>query len=225
MSANRKIVVINPNTNSQVTTLIDRVLRPVIQPTTELVTVNPALGPLSIELPEHRDEAVRYWLQTLVEFEGEGADAFVLACFDEFGLLESRQKVTVPVIGSVEASIAFAQVYAERFAIITTVKSAVPNILQLVTKYGAADRCIVHATGLGVAEAAEGNTDVLEVLTDAGRTLIEAHGVGAIVLGSGGLTGRAAELSERLGVPVVDAVASGVKLAEAMLCNMDTPVT
>lgn len=217
MTYKRKLVVINPNTNSKVTELIDRTVRVALKAGTELVSVNPHAGPRSIELPEHRDEAVSHWLEKLREMDRVGADAYVLACFDEFGLMEARRQVTAPVVGAVEASISFAQIYAERFAIITTVETAVPSILRLVEKYGATRRCIVHATGLGVAQAAQGTDEVLEVLVRTGRELITKHQVGAIVLGSGGLVGQAAELSAQLGVPVIDAIVSGAMLAEAML--------
>lgn len=216
MGVASRLAVINPNSNAAVTAIIRQAVQEVLNPATELLCVNSDAGPKSIELPEHRVAAIPHWHAKLLQLEAEQPDAYVLACYDEFGLAQARQLVDRPIIGAVEASIAFAQVYAERYAIITTMATTLPSIYELVVRYGAQDRCVVRATGLGVAQAAASELDVMEVLVASARELIAQAGVGALILGSGGLAGRAGYLAERVGVPVIDAVVSAAKMAEAV---------
>lgn len=216
MKSGIKIAVINPNSNQAVTAIIQRAVQQALEPSTTLICVNSDAGPKSIELPEHRIEAIPYWHAKLLELEQLEPDAYVLACYDEFGLAQARQLVDRPIIGAVEASIAMAQVYAQRYAIITTMASTLPSIYALVQHYGASERCIVRASGLGVAQAAASEQDVLGVLIQSAQDLMLQDGVGALILGSGGLAGRADYLAARLGIPVIDAVVSAAKMAEAM---------
>lgn len=55
------------------------------------------------------------------------------------------------------------------------------------------------------------------------RQAIAGDGSEVIVLGCAGMTGFEAELAATLGAPVVDSVAAGVKMAEALVaCGLET---
>lgn len=224
MKLGAKLAVINPNSNHAVTAIIQHAVQQALEPGTELICVNSDAGPKSIELPEHRLEAIPHWHAKLLQLDELAPDAYVLACYDEFGLSQARQLVDKPIVGAVEASIAMAQVYAERYAIITTMASTLPGIYALVQHYGAMDRCLVRASGLGVAQAAASEQEVLDVLIQSAHELIAQADIGALILGSGGLAGRADYLSARLGIPVVDAVVAAAKMAEAMIGMQKTDV-
>lgn len=210
----RRLLVINPNTNPAVTEKIRVQAEMVISPQTRVTVVNPATGPFSIETPEHRDDAIPRVISLVRETLAESYDAYVFGCFDDIALFETRAMVGVPVVGTCEAGIAVARTMASRFTIITTVHSAVPGIGKLLDRYGAADICTVRAAGIGVAAAAgtdgTAETRIFQAVQDA-MTIDDAQ---AILLGSGGLTGRAADLERHFSIPVIDGVAAAIKMAE-----------
>ncbi|MGV8938579.1 MAG: aspartate/glutamate racemase family protein [Allorhizobium sp.] len=212
----RRLLVINPNINPTVTERVRKVAEAIVAPTTSVTVVNPAEGPFSIETAEHRAAAVPNVLDLVRCTLNQRYDAYVFACFDDIALFETRAMTGVPVVGTCEAGIAAARTMAERFSIITTVHSAVPGIQRLLARYGAAEISTVRAAGIGVAAAAGGDDETEVRILAAIQDAIEQDGARAILLGSGGLTGRAADLEQRFGIPVIDGVAAAIKMAEGL---------
>lgn len=212
----RRLLVINPNTNPGVTEKIRNEAAKVVAPGTEVTVVNPAAGPFSIETREHRDDAVPRVVSLVRDMLAHRFDAYAFACFDDIALFETRAIAGVPVVGTCEAGIAAARTMAGRFGIITTVHSAVPGIQALLARYGASDICAVRAAGIGVAAAAGSDGDAERRILLTIREAIEQDGAEAILLGSGGLTGRAADLERHFGIPVIDGVAAAIKMAEGI---------
>jgi len=213
----RRILVINPNTNETVSELIRHSASPVIALGTAIDVVNPSEGPYGVQSQEDREAAKPNVLSLIRNGEKNGYDGFVLACFDDIGLEESRQLVAKPVVGSVEAGIAITRTLAQRFAIVTTFSTAVPTINELLKVYGVEDICSVHAAGISVAAAAQSTSDDDIKVNGAIKKAIDDEGAGAILLGSAGLSGKAADLSKRFSLPVVDCVVAAIKLAECAL--------
>lgn len=226
MHARRRLLVINPNINPAVTERVRKVADTVVTAETSVTVVNPANGPFSIETTEHRDAAVPQVLELVRRTLDQTCDAryhaYVFACFDDIALFETRALTDVPVVGTCEAGIAATRTIAARFSIITTVHSAVPGIRRLLARYGAADVCTVRAAGIGVAAAAGEAGDTEERIDTAIREAIDRDGAEAILLGSGGLTGRAVDLEQRFGIPVIDGVAAAIKMAEGLASLMMT---
>lgn len=215
-AAVRRLLVINPNTNPAVTERIRQAADQLILPGTSITVVNPKIGPFSIETTAHREEAIPQAIDLVRSTLDDDYHAYAFACFDDIGLMESRRLASVPVVGTCEAGIAAARTLAGRFAIITTVHSAVPGIKILLNRYGAADICTVRAAGVGVAAAAAQDGEADQRILDAARKAIDEDGAEALLLGSGGLTGRAMELQSPLGVPVIDGVLAAIKMAESL---------
>lgn len=219
----RRLLVINPNINPAVTHRVRQVAEAIVTPETSVTVVNPTQGPFSIETKEHRDAALPEVLGLVHGTLQQRYDAYVFACFDDIALFETRAMTSVPVVGTCEAGIAAARTMASRFTILTTVHSAVPGIQRLLTRYGAGDICSVRAAGIGVAAAAGGedSTDERIILTI--KEAIDNDGAKTILLGSGGLTGRAPDLAARFGIPVIDGVAAAIKMAEG-LAELNNPL-
>jgi allantoin racemase len=209
-------LVINPNTNPLVTERIRTAALDVVSPNSRLTVCNPLLGPFAIEDATSRSQAEPNVLALIASQKGQ-YDAIVLACFDDIALDEARRIADVPVVGAVEAAIHAAMIRARRFAVVTTVESAVPTIVPLVERYGAADVCTVRAAGIGVAEAATRDALADRKIAAAVRAAINQDCAEAIILGSGGLCGRANDLAATFGIPVIDAILSAIKLAEVGL--------
>jgi allantoin racemase len=209
----QRILVINPNSNPLVSQRVRLASAAFQTPELTLEVVNPSDGPLSIENDVQRAEAEGHVLRLVRERLDRRYDAYVLACFDDIALEAVGKLVSVPVIGTCEAGISAARATSPRFAVVTTVHSAIPGIHELLRRYGAGNDCVVRAAGVGVAAAASAQADTLERIAATVEAALREDGAQAILLASGGLTGYADSISARFGVPVLDGVACAIALA------------
>lgn len=211
----RRVLVLNPNTNPAVTARIRSTALALAPEQVAITVCNPPAGPFSIEGPAHRDAAIPNVLATLRETCAAPYDAYVMACFDDLALSEARALLAAPVIGTAQAGIEAIRVRTPRFAIVTTVHSAVPTIEALLTRYGAGPQARVFAAGIGVADAAAAGDAASQRLADTVKEAIAA-GAEAILLASGGLTGQAAALQTGFDIPVIDGVEAAIQRAIAL---------
>ncbi|MBE0553776.1 MAG: aspartate/glutamate racemase family protein [Rhodobacteraceae bacterium] len=213
-----RIVLINPNSTASMTDQVRESARRNAFPGTEIVALNPADTPASIE--GHADEAlsVPALLQAIRTAEAGGGDAFVIACFDDPGLAAAREVARGPVIGICQAAVQVATTIAARFSIVTTLPRSVPIIEDLVHHYGAAAKCrSVRAIDMPVL-ALEAEPDLAEArLVAEIEAARDRDGAEAVVLGCAGMSELCERLSERTGMPVIDGVSAAVKLAEALI--------
>lgn len=212
-----RLAVVNPNTTAAMTARIGAAARAVAAPGTEILASNPEMGPVSIE--GYYDEAfsVPGLLAEIARAEAAGADAHVIACFDDTGLEAARSLAGAPVIGIGEAAFHMASLLAHRFSVVTTLSRSIPAIETNLLKYGLDRRCArVRASEVPVLELDDPASDaVARIGAEIERAKVEDRAE-AIVLGCAGMADLAAELSRRHGLPVVDGVAAAVKLAEGL---------
>ncbi|MFN4098520.1 MAG: aspartate/glutamate racemase family protein [Pararhodobacter sp.] len=209
----RRLLIVNPNGNPLVTARMQECADRVLGPDCTARAVHPMDSPMAIESPADRALAEPLALALLAR--NKGYDGYVMACFDDIAVAPARKFLTAPVIDAVEASIAAARGLATRFAIVTTVETMVPGIQRVLRRLGAAGECSVRASGISVAEAAAGEADVLSRLDDAIARARDEDGAQVIILGSGGLTGKAGRLSQKYGLPVIDPIDVAVRMADA----------
>ena len=213
-----KIRVINPNTSASMTAKIGAAARAVCAAGTEIEAVNPTFGAPSIE--GHHDDA---WgaagvTEQVRAGEAAGADAYVIACFGDPGLHAARELARGPVIGIAEAAFHAATLVATGFSVVTTLERTCVIAEHLVLQYGFERRCRgIHGTDIAVLDLEDPKTGAFDRILDASRTALERDRSGAIVLGCAGMADLCDALAQRLGVPVIDGVAAGVKLAEALV--------
>ncbi|WP_416137851.1 aspartate/glutamate racemase family protein [Halomonas sp. HK25] len=212
------IRVINPNTTAGMTATIDEAARRIAAPGTEIVATQPAHGPVSIE--SHFDEAISAVgvLEEVLAGEREQADAYVIACFGDPGLLAARELTRAPVIGIAEAAFHMATLISTRFSIVTTLGRTGIIAEHLLDNYGFHHHCRrVRAAEIPVLDL-EANADAaLTRIIEECRRARDEDGIGAIVLGCGGMADLTDEISREVGLPVVEGVTAAVKLAEALV--------
>ena len=213
-----RILVVNPNTTASMTDKIRETAVGVAAPGTEILALNPADGPISIE--GHYDEV--YCLPGLMDEArkgvADGADAVVIACFDDPGLEACRELVDVPVIGICEAAMAAASMVGHGFSVVTTLPRAIPIIEALALKYGYERHCRrVRAAAIPVLALEEDGKAAAEKVRAEVLAAIEEDGAEAVLLGCAGMTDLASALTEETGVPVIDGIAAAVKFAEALV--------
>jgi allantoin racemase len=210
-----RIHVVNPNTTASMTQKIAAAARAAASQDVEIVATNPAYGPESIE--GYYDEA--FSIPGLIEEirNGAGADAAVIACFDDTGLDAARCATDAPVIGIGEAAFHVASLVAERFSVVTTLARSIAPIEHNLTRYGLASRCArVRASEVSVLALEDPASGARAAIRAEIEAALREDGAEAIVLGCAGMTDLAAALSQATGVPVLDGVACAVGLAEAL---------
>ena len=210
------VFIVNPNTTATMTATIGEAARSVAAPGTTITAVNPEIGPASIE--GHYDEAL--CVPPMLElfkrgFDG-GADAGVIACFDDPGLYAVREITTKPVLGICEAAMLAAAVVASRFSVVTTLGRAIPIVEELAHRYGMADKCRgVRAAEVPVLALEEEGSGARERVKDEVARAVREDGAEAVLLGCAGMADLTRALTTEVGVPVIDGVAAATKLAEA----------
>ena len=211
-----RILIVNCNTNAEMTARITDIATGAAAAGTHIVPVTPSFGPESAEGYYESFVAAAAMLDA-VERIFEPFDAIVLAGFGEHGREGMRQRWDVPVVDITEAAPMLANLVAHRYGIVTTLSSAIPVIWDSLQHAGLGSRCVaVRASEIPVSAIHGAVDDVADALEAEARALLDL-GAEAIVLGCAGFAGLDAVLSARLGVPVLDGVGAAVRLAETLV--------
>ena len=186
----------------------------------EIIAQNPIMGPVSIEGYYDEAFAIPGMLAdiAMIQRSVSPVDAIIIACFDDTGLEAARTITDAPVIGIGEAAFHVASLLAHRFSVVTTLSRSIAAIENNLLKYGLASRCAkVRACEVAVLELENPLSHARKKITDEIARAKLQDGADAIVLGCAGMAALAASLSLDFGLPVIDGVASAVKLAEGLV--------
>ncbi|KQW29575.1 Asp/Glu/hydantoin racemase [Rhizobium sp. Root274] len=212
-----KIAVINPNTTASMTATIADAARRVAHADTEIQAITSSMGPVSIEGYYDEVFAIPGLLVEIAKAEREGADAIVIACFDDTGLDAARALASIPVIGICEAAVSATAFIAQRFSIVTTMERSRLPVEHLMHRYGMGSRCKVRAADVPVLSLEDPNSNARDRLRSEISAALKDDKAEAIVLGCAGMADLTAALRLEFGVPVVDGVAAAVKQAEGLV--------
>ncbi|MER9092878.1 aspartate/glutamate racemase family protein [Mesorhizobium sp. M0700] len=212
-----QILVVNPNTTASMTDTIAVAARSVAAQSTKIVAVTSSMGPVSIEGYYDEALAVPGLLVEIAAGERSGAQAAIIACFDDTGLDAARAMANIPVIGICEASLSTASFIAQRFTVVTTTGHSRVPVEGLVQRYGMAGRARVRAADIPVLALEDPASDALLRLRNEIARAIDEDRAEAIVLGCAGMADLAAALQREFGLPVIDGVGAAVKQAEALI--------
>jgi Asp/Glu/hydantoin racemase len=215
----RRVLVVNPNSNRDVTAGIDAAVAPLrLAGGPEIECTTLAEGPPGIETQAHVESVVQP-LAKLVAARDNDCDAFVIACFSDPGLYAAREATKKPVLGIAECGMLTALTLGERFGIIAILKRSVPRHLRYVGARGlearfAGDRAI----GLTVAELSD-DARTLARMIEVGKELRDRDGADVLVMGCAGMARYRDRLQAEVGIPVVEPTqtATGMALARVRL--------
>jgi allantoin racemase len=189
-------------------------------PGTEVTVVDVPEGPASIESAYEELMAVPATLKGIQEAERDGYDAVIIGCFGDPGLEAARELVEIPVIGPGESSLLLAAGLGHHFSVITVLDSLVAPQEQQAFRAGV----LAKLASVRVAEI-----PVLELMNDVDATRRRVEAVGgqavetdradALLLGCMTMSflGIADEVSDQLGVPVINAGRAALKAAEGLV--------
>jgi allantoin racemase len=211
-----RILVLNPNTTASMTEKIGAAARRVASAETEIVAVNSANGPASIE--GFYDEAMSLAGMLAVIRNTPDFDAVVIACFDDTGLDAARCLTDKPVIGIGEAAYHMASMISNKFSVVTTLARSVPALEHNLHRYGLISRCArVRSSEVAVLDLEHPGSDACNRISAEISRAISEDRAEAIVLGCAGMADLADALAKEHGLPVLDGVVCAVGLAEAMV--------
>ncbi|SLN61896.1 aspartate/glutamate racemase family protein [Roseisalinus antarcticus] len=213
-----RIVFMNPNSSSSMTESIDATAQDVF-PEAEIVGWTNTTGPATIEGPVDGD-AVVPWLTDMVPTAADwGAQAMIVACFDDTGLAEVRARAQCPVLGIGQASYHFAALQGTCFAVLTSVDVAIPVLEGNIRQNGFAEVSLpVMACGLSPQVLEDGSDATLARV----RTRIddlEAAGADSIILGCAGTSRHREILQRTTKVRLIDGVRAATWLAGALIAE------
>lgn len=183
---------------------------------TEIIAVNPLDGPTAIEGAEDGAAALPglYGLFDDMVIKEGGYDAAIIACFDDTGLLDLRERSPVPVTGIGEAGYLSAIKHAATFSVVTTLAVSIPVLQENLSSYGLSGRCTrVRASGIPVL-ALEDDVSSRPKLEAEIEAALAEDDVGAIVLGCAGMASFAHAMQSKHAVPIIDGVEAAVRWCE-----------
>lgn len=207
-----KILVINPNSDLEMTAAIQRTAEDFAHDNFEVVCLATPGAPHFIETYEDEIKAAPGMID-LVRKNEDRYDAFVIACHDDPHLDVLKEIAIKPVVGIGEASMKMATLLGHRFSVVQTTEHSIPIKESLVWKYHLQD---LLASVRSPREEAQGLTDA-EKIFQAARAAVEEDRAEVIVLGCAGMTGFDKQIQKKLGVPVLDGVVCGLIIASGLV--------
>lgn len=209
----RKILLINPNSNAQTTGAMVAIAGEVARTSTIHGVTMTGVPPI-ITTPEALDDAAKAVSQTPIE---SVYSAVIIAAFGDPGIDSLRARLSDPIVGIAEASLLEAGQDGRLFSVATTTPALGPRIKQRAAQLGLARECVsVRFT----------NGDPFVVMADTERlvaalakTIDQCIGDGAlaVVIGGGPLAKAARVLKPHFDVPIIEPIVSAVRLAEARI--------
>jgi allantoin racemase len=212
-----QIVYVNPNSTEAMTRSAVAVAQKAVPEATVLGITN-SDGPPAIQGAEDGHAALPGLLARVADAVRDGADAVVIACFDDTGLAEARAAAKCPVLGIGQSAYLAAALLGKRFSVVTSTALSVPVIEENIKALGFDGMCAsVRASGLPVLTIEEGNPETLDTLAQEIARARSEDNAEAIVLGCAGMAHLRADLEARTGQGLIDGVAASAVLAAAAL--------
>ena len=215
-----KLAYINPNATVGMTTGVVTAARKAL-PEADIFGLTNTSGPVAIQGKADGDAAVPGLLSLLPVARAQGAQAIVIACFDDTGLNEARARAGCPVLGIGQASYVMAQLLGLRFSVITSMAISVPVIEENIREQGFAEICAsVRASGLPVLTIDEGAPETIDRIAAEIETARLEDAATCAVLGCAGMAPLQGALAARTSLRLIDGVSASALLAKAVVTGI-----
>lgn len=213
-----KLLVINPNSSEAVTGAIMQSARRGASRGVELIGVTTKGGTRNIDSAFGDYLSGAYMIRTCLEaIPVHEPDAVVLAGFGRVGIDALKEALAIPVVSIAEASMAMACLLGHRFTSLTMLQQFVPYQQDLVRLFGFEARCAsVRAININVEACVTERDRALAELSAEIRKIVAEDRAEVVILACAGLCGYDEALSRLAGIPVLDPVVVGVKVAEGL---------
>jgi allantoin racemase len=209
------LVYINPNATKAMTEGVVEVARSEL-PNAQITGLTNFNGPSAIQGPEDGDASIPGVLELLKTAQDLGADAIVIACFDDTGLAQAQEAADCPVYGIGQSAYIAGSQAMGGFSIVTSLQVSVPVIEANIKAQGFTAECRgVHASDLAVLEIDAGTEQTRAALAASILTVLQSDGCGAVILGCAGMSVLLHDLERRTGATLLDGVRASTRIASA----------
>ena len=140
-----RILIVNPNTDEQMTQAIVAAASKYARADTEIVACQPDWGPVALDGYSDGVLAAAAVVEKLTSGSAPRADAVVLAGFGDPGAQALREVLDVPVFDIAECGAHMACLLGRRFGVLTTLDRSAPPIEDLLRIVGLWERCSGYA--------------------------------------------------------------------------------
>lgn len=207
----KKILVINPNSNAEVTEGLKEGLVSLHIPNRidiECTTLKE--GPFGIESRLDAEQVVLPLHQLIVE--RQDAHAYVIACYSDPGLALCREATDKPVFGIQESGLYSALQRGSSVGVVALSNQSIARHLPYVRALGLERRLAAERPlNLSVAESEE--PSAFPRIEEVARELIEKDMADTLLMGCAGLSRHCKSLQRALGIPVTDPTQAAVTQA------------
>jgi allantoin racemase len=203
-----KILVINPNSDQEMTRKIQRTAETFASSRYEVTCVSTPGAPSFIETYE--DEVMAAPGMINLVREHQECDAFVVACHCDPNLDVLKEVTRKPVVGIGEASMKIASMLGHKFSVLAATEHSIPNKEVLIQKYH------LEKSLASIRTPENEGTEEERYFKAAERAVAEDMAE-VIVLGCAGITGLDRRLQEKLGIPVLDGVTCALIIARGLV--------
>ena len=190
---------------------------------TELSHVMLEDGPVSIESEYEEALALPGIIEQVVIAESEGMDAVIINCASDPGIDAAREVASIPVIGPAQAAFSLSTMLAQQFSVIAILERDIPDLDRMFRVYGILDRIAsVRVMNIPVLDLFKDRNKAIDAMTKAALLALKEDRAEAITFDCTGLTGIVDDVKSNLSkegfdVPVIEPVASSLKLAETLV--------
>jgi|TARA_B100001750_G_scaffold233764_1_gene234355 allantoin racemase len=180
-------------------------------------------GPVSIESEYDEALALPGIIKQVVIAESERMDAIIINCASDPGIDAAREVASIPVIGPAQAAFFLSTMLAQKFSVIAILERDIPDLDRMFRVYGILDRIAsVRVMNIPVLDLFKDRNKAIDAMTKAALLALKEDRAEAITFDCTGLTGIVDDVKSNLSkegfdVPVIEPVASSLKLAETLV--------
>ncbi|WP_424810866.1 aspartate/glutamate racemase family protein [Roseococcus sp. YIM B11640] len=209
-----RLLVANANTTEAITQLCADSARAAAAAGTEIVPATPRFGPEVISTRAENIVAGHALLELLAEHAGQ-VDAVLLAVSHDTALEAARQLMPCPVVAMTEAACFMACLLGGRFGLVTF--GGVETYRERIAAHGLADRLASLVSVNATPQESVRDPEGVARKVAGGIAKAVSEGADAVILSGAALAGMAPKLQAEAPVPLLDGIACGVKLCEALV--------
>jgi len=186
----------------------------------EITAIEVCNGVLAIETAYDEILAMPGCIAAIRGQESQGIDAAIIGCFGDPGLDAARELVSIPVVGPGEASMLLAAQLGHQFGVLATLDGQTHAYRAQAFRTGVLPKLAgVRGINVSVLDLTADKDVTFRSLVQAGRRAITEDGADVLILGCMTLAfmNVTRDLSDELGVPVVNPAQAALKSAEVLV--------
>jgi allantoin racemase len=207
-----RILIINPNSDFEMTEAIQRSAENYANGEFEVVTMPTEGAPKFIDTYEDQAKAAPGMMRLVRENEDK-FDAFIIACHCDPNIELMKEITKKPVVGIGESSMKLASMIGHSFSVLSSADHSIPNKEAVIRKY--------HLEGAMASVRAPKESSCCssteDKLMEAAKLALEEDMAEVLVLGCAGMAGLDRTMEEKLGVPVLDGVVCALIIATGLV--------